>query len=69
MKTQILLSAAIIGLMSGPTWAGCAEELAKLEFGDHSRDWSEHRSVGHGTNKTSAAGALGRQVRQAGNGH
>ena len=31
MKTQLLLSAAIIGLMSGPTWAGCAEELAKLE--------------------------------------
>ncbi len=32
MKTQILLGAAIIGLMSGPTWAGCAEELAKLDF-------------------------------------
>ena len=31
MKTQILLSVAIIGLMSGPTWAGCAEELAKLD--------------------------------------
>ena len=31
MKTQLLLSAAIIGLISGPTWAGCAEELAKLE--------------------------------------
>ena len=32
MKTQLLLSVAIIGLVSGPTWAGCAEELAKLEF-------------------------------------
>jgi hypothetical protein len=31
MKTKLLLSAAIIGLMSGPTWAGCVDELAKLE--------------------------------------
>ena len=31
MKTQLLLGAAIIGLMSGPTWAGCADELATLE--------------------------------------
>ena len=31
MKIKLLLSVAIIGLMSGPTWAGCADELAKLE--------------------------------------
>ena len=31
MKTRLLLGAAIIGLMSGPTWAGCADELAKME--------------------------------------
>lgn len=27
----ILISAGIIGLLSGPTWAGCADELATLE--------------------------------------
>jgi hypothetical protein len=31
MKTRFLITAAVLCLMAGPTWAGCTEELAKLE--------------------------------------